>query len=160
MVETGTYVELLESSSSFRHLLENKHQQEQAIDTDYKQISRCITFSEIENDEAISESTNIETREQGSISWRVYISYMQAGAGLIFSLLFIILGFGIREGISVFYSWWLAEWSKDESHRHRHFNNCTEASITLVNRIQSMNETEWNYSQQRRFHIYSGLFIL
>jgi hypothetical protein len=164
MVETGTYEELLKCSSSFRHLLENIHQQpqeqhERAMITDRRHMSICKNFSETENEEVTSESTNVETKKEGSVNWRVYISYMRAGAGLVLSILLTVLVFGVREATSVFYTWWLAEWSDDESHRHRQLNNCTEANNKGVNTIRLMNDTEWKNYQTRRFHIYSGLFM-
>jgi len=164
MVETGTYEELLACSSSFSRLLENIHQQEQeqhehSTDIQGRRSTRSMTFSEIENEEIISGSTNVETKQEGSVNWHVYISYIRAGAGLVLSILLIILVFGVREATSVFYTWWLAEWRDDESHRHRHLNNCTRASNKIINAIVSMNETEWANYHKRRFHIYTGLFI-
>ena len=163
MVETGTYKELLATSSSFRCLLENIHQQEELVecsgDIVERRQTRCVTFSETENDEILSSSTNLEKKKEGSVNWRVYISYMRAGAGVILTILLITLAFGGRETTSIFYNWWLAKWSDDNSYRHRHWNNCTKANNEIANRIRSMNDTEWNNYQKRRFHIYSGLFI-
>jgi hypothetical protein len=163
-VQTGSYEELITSSSSFNRLLENIHQQEHEEQEllpgiDYRPSSRCVTFSEIENDEILSASTYFETKQEGSVHWRVYISYLQAGAGLILSVFLITVVFGAREATSVFYSWWLAEWSDDEGHRYRHLDNCTGTSNQFVDAIRSMNDTEWNYYQQRTFYIYSGLFM-
>ncbi len=164
-MQTGTYEELLASSSSFRRLLEHIHQQEQeqherSMITDHKRSSRSGTFFEIENDDVVFGSTHIETKQEGSVRWRVYISYMKAGAGLGLSILLLILVFGLREAMSVFYNWWLAEWSDDEDHRHRQLHNCTGTSNRIVNAIRSMNDSEWNDYRTRRFNIYSGLFYL
>jgi hypothetical protein len=160
----GSYEELLASSSSFNHLLEDINQQEEeehelSTTAVLRRSSRNVTLSEPENDEILSSSTNFEMKQEGSINWRVYISYMRAGAGLVLTLILLIVFYGVHEATSIFYSWWLAKWSDDESHRYRHLNNCTGASSEIVNTIRSMNDTEWNHYRERRFHIYSGLFM-
>ena len=161
MVETGTYKELLEGSESFGRLLENIHQQKQelhesATSNELKRLSRCLTISEADNDEPSPSTENLESREVGSVKWRVYVSYVQAGAGLIFGIFLMVLVFGAREAISIFYGWWLAQWSDDEGHRHRQFNNCSEVNHSIISPIKSMSTVEWNQYTERKFVIYAG----
>lgn len=163
MVETGTYEELLASSSSFSRLLENIHQQKQQQERsgipDHKRTLGYTANAETDDEEVITASTvNVESKKEGSVHWHVYIAYIQAGASLVLSLFLIIVVFGLRESLSVFYDRWLAEWSNDESYRYRQFNNCSNQNSQLVNTIQSMNATEWDKYQHGRFNIYSGLF--
>ncbi|CAF1498167.1 unnamed protein product, partial [Adineta steineri] len=167
MIEMGTYDELLTTSSKFRCLLENINQQEEQgaeqleslNDIQPRRITRCVTFSETENDEPLSSSRNIEKKQENSVNSHIYISYMRAGAGFIFSTILIILLFGGREVTFIFYNWWLAKWSEDEGHRHRYWRNCTTAKNKSMNTIRSMNDTGWNHYQQQQFNIYSGTGI-
>jgi hypothetical protein len=162
MVELGTYGELLASSSSFRCLLDNIHQQEQEqVERPYgiqRGLStKYITLSENENDDAsLLSSQSFETKETGSVKCHVYIAYLRAGLNLILAVLLLILFFAVREGTSVFYSWWLAKWSDDESHRHQHLNNCTEVVNQKINMIRSMSDTEWNNYRNSQFYFYCG----
>ncbi|CAF4255005.1 unnamed protein product, partial [Adineta steineri] len=167
MIEMGTYDELLTTSSKFRCLLENINQQEEQgaeqleslNDIQPRRITRCVTFSETENDEPLSSSRNIEKKQENSVNSHIYISYMRAGAGFIFSTILIILLFGGREVTFIFYNWWLAKWSEDEGHRHRYWRNCTTAKNKSMNTIRSMNDTGWNHYQQQQFNIYSGSYM-
>ena len=164
MVETGTYAELLASSSSFNRLLENIHQQEQKQERagipEHKRMLGSTANAETDEEDIITASVvNIETKKEGSVNWHVYVAYIQAGAGLILSIFLIIVVFGLREATAVFYDRWLAEWSNDESYRHRKFNDCPNQKNEFVNTIQSMNASQWNTYQQGRFTIYSGSFI-
>ena len=161
MAQMGTYQELLEGSESFGRLLENIHQQEQelhesATSNELKRLSRCLTMSEADNKELSSSTEILESREVGSVKWSVYVSYIRAGAGLIFGIFLIVLVFGVREATAIFYSWWLAQWSDDEDHRHRHFSNCTEVNDSIISTIKSMNNVEWNQYKKRKFVIYAG----
>ncbi len=162
MMQTGTYEELLASSSSFRRLLEHIHQQEREqhtppLDLKQRRMTRCVIFAE-DNHESVPlmGSQNIETKEEGSVKWHVYISYLRAGAGLIFGVLLLVLIFGLREATSVFNSWWLAKWSNDEGYRHRQLTNCTKIVNEKLNMIRSMNGTEWNQYRNKRFYYYCG----
>jgi len=164
MVETGTYEELLACSSSFSSLLENIHQQEQEqhehehpTDIPSGRLTRCVTF--LENDYegvALIDSQNFETKKEGSVKWHVYIAYLRAGAGFIFGVLLLILVFGFYDVALISYSWWLAKWNDDESHRHRQLNNCTRMLDQKINMIRSMNSTEWNNYRNNRFYVYCG----
>jgi hypothetical protein len=164
MTQMGTYSELLSSSSSFKRLLDNIHQQEQEqherpIDFQRTRSLRCSTHSEKENneEELLPISETLEMKRTGSINCHVYISYLRAGAGLVLGICFITFVFGIREAASIFYSWWLAKWSEDESHRYRYFNNCTNVTNQQINVIRLMSDIEWNDYRNERFYFYCGL---
>ncbi|CAF4155270.1 unnamed protein product [Rotaria sordida] len=163
MIQIGTYIELLESSS-FSRLLNYINQQEQnkySIDTQERCSSRHESFSEtINEEEQLLMSENLEIKQQGSVKWFVYIEYLRAGIGLILGLIVLILLFGIREAIFVFSNWWLAEWSEDESYRYNQFRNCTEIRNKKMNIIRSMNDIEWTYYENRRFYIYCGITLV
>jgi len=165
MVEIGTYKGLLGTSSSFRCLLENIHQQEEQAEEQMepeaniqrRRSTECVTFSEKENEDGLLiDSSNSETKEEGSVKWHVYIAYLQAGVGLVFGVLLLILVFGFREVASIFYSWWLAKWSADEGHRHHQLNNCTKIVNEQINMIRSMNDIEWEKYRNSRFYFYCG----
>jgi hypothetical protein len=162
MVQMGTYQELIASSASFRHLLDDIHQQEQEHSTDVcrRAHSRCVTLSETEDEEEeqLLTSQTLEMKEKGSVKWRVYIEYLRAGAGLILGLTLLLLVFGTRETVSVFSGWWLAEWSEDESYRHQ-LNNCTEARNKKMNKIRSMSDIEWTNHRNKRFYFCCGTYL-
>jgi hypothetical protein len=161
-VQIGSYEELITSSSSFNLLLENIHQQEQeeqerSMKTERARSSRYLTFSQHETEEGLfMESQNFETKEEGSVKWHVYSEYLRAGVGLLLGTLLLITTFSFREATTIYYSWWLAEWSDDESHRHRHLNNCTQMVDQKITTIRSMNDTEWNTYRNSRFYYYCG----
>lgn len=168
MVEIGTYEELLQSSLSFNRLFENIHQQEKkqeeheqehedSFDIRQRRLTRSITVVENDHEEVLlTNPGSSEAKEEGSVKWNVYIAYLRAGVGLIFGVIVSILIFGLREGVNVFYSWWLEKWSDEENYRYRQLNNCTKAVNNKVNIIRSMNETEWNNYRNHRFHFYCG----
>ena len=153
MVQTGTYEELLASSLSFSRLLNNIHQHEHPIETEYKHMNSSENPNE---EEMLLLTENMEIKREGSVNWSVYFSYLRAGAGLIFGIFFMIFIFGIREASTVYYSWWLAKWSDDESYRYRTFNNCTNMTNHKILLIQSMNDTQWENYRNERFYFYCG----
>ena len=158
MLEMGTYTELFASSASFRRLLDNIHQQEQqqenTAESRLRRSSRRRTTLEKENDDELAGS--LETKREGSVRWHVYLSYLQAGVGLVTGAIFVSVIFGFRELVFIFYSWWLAEWSDDEGHRHQSRSNCTDTKQQKVETIQSMSETEWNGYRNGRFFTCCG----
>ncbi len=165
MIHMGTYTELVASSISFRRLLDNIHQQEQEQqehphDIQRRRSTRSLTISDQENeDEMFLLKDNSEMKREGSINCHVYMSYLQAGAGLILGIFLVVFAFGIRETASVYYSWWLAKWSEDESYRYRDFHNCTNFSDQKIRLIQSMNESQWIDYRNERFYSYCGRSI-
>jgi hypothetical protein len=167
----GTYSELLSSSASFARLLEdiNQHQQEQEQKQEHEQQSISLTKqpsridsinSEKEKKEEIkSVPLNVETKQEGTVKWNVYISYLRAGVGVILGLFLIISIFSAQQAIALYSNWWLAEWSNDEGHRHRVYNNCISAVDQKMNRIRLMSNTEWNEHRNRQFYAFSGKYF-
>ena len=159
MTHMGTYNELIASSSSFCHLLDNIHQQEQEHPTDVhsRHRAKSMSISEQDNEEdLLLLNKHSEMKREGSVNWQVYVSYLRAGAGLIFGTFLVTCIFGLREVASVYYKWWLAKWSDEESYRHREFNNCTDGENQKIKMIQTMNETQWNDYRNERFYYYCG----
>jgi hypothetical protein len=160
MVQIGTYTELLSSSTSFARLLEDihQHQQEQEQQSLFlaRQVSRMDSFSPgIEQEEdAKSLQTNIETKQEGTVKWSVYMAYLRAGVGVILGLFLIIIIFSAQQAIALCSNWWLAEWSSDESHRHDIPKNCTNIIDQKTSRIHLMNDTEWKEHRNQRFYTF------
>ncbi len=167
MMQMGTYVDLLSHSESFARLLEdiNQHRQEQKQGNEQqsasllKQISRLDSITqengeEDNNEEMKSLPTNVETKQEGTVKWGVYVSYLRAGVGVILGLFLIIITFSAQQAIALYSNWWLAEWSGDESHRYHIYANCTTAVDQKTNRIRSLSNIEWNEHRDRRFYTY------
>ncbi|CAF3840294.1 unnamed protein product, partial [Rotaria sp. Silwood1] len=152
MIQMGTYAELLSTSKSFARLLEDINQHEQ----EYEEQSKIDLISSIKDDEEDIKllPTNIEIKQEGIVKWNVYISYLRAGIGGFLGFLLLLIIFSIQQAISLSSNWWLAEWSNDESHRHRLYNNCTYINDLKINKIRSMNDNEWNEHRNRRFYIF------
>ena len=159
MVQMGGYAELMASSSSFAHLLEDIHQHEEETRTNmHKQLS-IISSKQGENDlqdEGATLLTHADTKQEGAVRWHVYASYIRAGLGCIASFIFVILLFTLHQAISMFSNWWLATWSEDESHRHSGLTNCTSATMEPVDAVRSMSSSEWTVHRNRRFYLYCG----
>ncbi|UJR31956.1 hypothetical protein I4U23_019429 [Adineta vaga] len=170
MMQIGTYTELLSSSASFSRLLEdiNQHRQEQEqpkiLDgnkTIDRNLSRMSSFgSEKDEEDPLSMPTNIEIKQEGTVKWSVYVSYLRAGIGVIVGLLVIVTVFSMQQATALYSSWWLAEWSNDETQRHRVFDNCTTMIDKKTDIIRSMNENEWNEHRNQRFYTYCGVVII
>lgn len=158
MTQMGTYTKLLSSSPSFAHLLEDIHQQGQESITNIQKQQSIIssTYSEEDNDEEFT--TNMDTKEEGSIRWNVYISYIKAGFGCAFGFIFLALIFIAHQVTTMYSSWWLATWSDDENHRYRNFNNCASEIPKDVKKLRLMTDNEWNTYRDQRFYIYCGEF--
>ena len=152
MVEMGTYNELMSTSASFAHLLEDIHQQEQesAIHIQTQQSIISSVCSEGDDEEVLGVS--VDTKQEGSVRWDVYSSYVKAGIGCTVGFLFIVLILTAHQVIYFYSSWWLAIWSDDEGHRYTNMNNCS----VNVSRIRSMSDDEWNAYRDRKFYIYCG----
>jgi len=169
MVEMGTYGELYSSSSSFARLLEdiNQHQQEQKQEQKQQltrlssRLSKIGSISMENEDEIEIESllADIETKEEGTVKWGVYVSYLQAGIGVVLGVLLIVTVFSAQQALHMYSNRWLADWSDDESHRIRVNNNCTNAFTQKMERIRSMSRTEWNEYRAGRFYWFSSKLI-
>jgi hypothetical protein len=154
----GTYAELVASSAEFNRLLDNIHQQDDDVHDGHRQpSSRRMTVVEGGIDEDLSLlPDDLESKREGSVDWRVYVSYLRAGAGLIVGVVLVTLIFGLRETASIFSSYWIAKWSDEESYRHRTFSNCTELVDSTLHRLKSLSEIEWNQHRNDRFYAYCG----
>ena len=159
MVEMGTYAELLSSSVSFAHLLEdiNQQQQEQQQpNTLRKQLSKVnsVNSEKEEDGEDVlgSVPTNEEIKQEGTVKWGVYASYLRASGGVCISLSLIIVAFFMQQAAFLYANWWLAQWNDDEGYRHHVMNNCTDVFNPRIWIIRSMNETEWDRYRAHRFY--------
>lgn len=158
MTQIGTYNELINSSSSFAHLLEDIHQQEQETILNIQKQQSIISsiYSEKDNEEELV--TNFDKKQEGSIKLNIYTSYIKAGLGCLFGFIFIFILLAAYEAISLYSSWWLAKWSDDENNRYKNFNNCTSNISTAMNNIRLMTDTEWNTYRNQKFYKYCGEF--
>ncbi|CAF1585142.1 unnamed protein product, partial [Adineta steineri] len=166
MVDMGTYEELLHSSASFAHLLEdiNQHNQKKEQEPEpegqtvmRRRISTMVSVSSEKEEDISSLPTNIETKEEGTVKWSVYVSYLRAGIGVCIGMLLILVVFSAQQATSIYVNWWLAEWSNDEGHRHHVYTNCTNVIDEKTNKIRLMNETEWNVHRHNRFYTFCGI---
>jgi hypothetical protein len=164
MVQIGTYKELLASSSTFAQLLEdiNQHEQEQqsvSLSNQQSMISSISSEKDDVEEDINSLPKNLETKQEGTVKWNVYISYLRAGFGLIFGFILIIIIFSTQQVLGIYTNWWLAGWSNDESHRHRNLTNCINMRDNKTDEIHRMNDVEWNTYRDRRFYIFCSQFI-
>jgi len=157
----GTYAELLDSSSSCAHILQDTcdHKQNRPVDLQKEHSTIDSNLIEKEGEKEILSplTTNVEMKQEGTVKWCVFTSYLQAGVNIIVSFLLIALFFFAQQTTTIFGNWWLARLNDDESHRHGLFTNCTTMSIQNNNITLLMNDTEWNEHRNRRFYIYCGL---
>lgn len=161
MVQMGTYEELLSSSSGFAELLEdiNQHEQEhQSVVLLNQQsiISSISSEKEDLEDDINSLPKNLEIKQEGTVKWNVYISYLRAGVGLIVGIISMLVIFSTQQTVAIYSNWWLAAWSNDESRRHQNLTNCIHTHNNKTDEINRMNDIEWNKHRARRFYIYCG----
>ncbi|CAF4435345.1 unnamed protein product, partial [Adineta steineri] len=93
-------------------------------------------------------------KEEGTVKWSVYVSYLRAGIGVCIGILLVVVVFSAQQATSIYVDWWLAEWSNDEGHRHHVYTNCTNVTDEKTNKIRLMNETEWNVHRHNRFYTF------
>ena len=160
MTQMGTYAELLTTSALFARLLEdiNQHQSDRQSISMTKHVSRKDSvIEEIEEEEEVTSSLeNIETKQEGTVKWGVYISYLRAGVNVAIGLFLIIIIFSAQQATDMFGNWWLAQWSNDESHRYAVYSNCTGTIDQKINKIRSMSTNEWTTYRNQRFYTYAG----
>jgi hypothetical protein len=165
MVQMGTYGELLESSSTFAQLLEdiNQHEQQEqqsvSLSNQQSMIGSISSEKEDVEEDIHSVPKNLETKQEGTVKWNVYISYLRAGIGVILGLILIVIIFSTQQAIGIFSNWWLASWSNDESRRHRNLTNCMGIRDKKTDEIHRMSDVEWNTYRNRRFYIFCGEFV-
>ena len=155
MTHMGTYAQLVDTSPSFRRLLENIHQQEEnPVDNHQKHLIKSISVSERDTEEDMLLTEHSEMKREGAVHWRVYVSYLRAAARIIPGVFFIACLFCLRELASVYNYWWLAKWSDDENYRYRNLTNCTDWTDQRREIVQAMNETQWRQYRNERFYSY------
>ncbi|CAF4394172.1 unnamed protein product [Rotaria sp. Silwood2] len=154
----GTYAQLLDSSSLFASLLKETHQQQQNQSANLEKQSSIEDSNLIEKQDTETISslppTNIEMKQEGTIKWRVYVSYLQASVSLPIALLLIVLLFFAQQTTALFSTWWLAKLNDDESYRYQIFKNCTTMNIHKSNTMRLMNDYEWKEHRNREFYTY------
>ncbi|KAJ3403849.1 hypothetical protein HDU80_003663 [Chytriomyces hyalinus] len=64
----------------------------------------------VANQEDGTKLVDEEQRATGSVSWKIYQTYWDAGGGLVFLLSFIILNW-LQSGANVSTDWWLSKWT-------------------------------------------------
>ncbi|CAF0789068.1 unnamed protein product [Adineta steineri] len=161
MIQMGTYNELISSSSSFAHLLEDINQQEQQqIAANIQQQQSIISSIYSEKEDEDEATSNIDTKQQGAIKWTVYTSYIKAGLGCVFGSFFILFLLTAYQATFMYSSWWIATWSDDESHRYRNYNQCISTTIENRSHLYLMSDNEWNIYRNQKFYSYCGIIIL
>ena len=156
MTQFGTYDELISSSPSFTHLLEDIHQQEQEIHLQLEKQQSMISSIYSEKDNNDESITPIDTKQEGTIKWNVYISYVKAGLGCVGGFIFILLIYTVHQTVSMYSSWWLAKWTNDESHRYEIFDSCTSNLSASIYHVRLMSDYQWNIYRNERFYFYCG----
>jgi hypothetical protein len=154
VVESGVYNDLLSLSSSFSRLLKDIHQYELEHSADFRHDELITASTCLETESEMS--TTAETKQKGTVKWRVYVEYLRAGFGIIVSVLLVLIVSSAREATYVFSNWWLASWNDDENYRHHVLNNCT--TNLKNNTIWYMTDAEWINYRNRLFYIYSGRY--
>jgi hypothetical protein len=154
MVELSTYDELISSSSSFAHLLEDIHQQETNLQIEKQQSIVSSVYSEKDNDD--ESITDIDTKQEGTIKWNVYSSYIKAGFGCAGGLIFLLLIHVAYQSVTIYSSSWLARWTQDETYRYQNLSNCPSNLSASVLQMRSMSDYQWKAHRNERFYIYCG----
>ncbi|UJR21510.1 hypothetical protein I4U23_024596 [Adineta vaga] len=159
MIQMGTYNELISSSSSFAHLLEDIHQQKQELSMAVQKQQSIISSacSEYDDDDL---TAHTDTKQQGAIKLTVYLSYIKAGLGCILGFVFVLMLLAAREATLMYSSWWLATWSDDESRRYTNFNHCSSSIVNNVTRLYSMSNSEWNAYRNDKFYMFCGIIVI
>ena len=162
MTHLGTYNELLASSSSFAKLLEDIHQHKKEKEEpggttrSLHASKQSLQVPGGDDDEEISALVDdVDIKQEGTVGWRVYRSFIRAGLGSLLVVAVLVMLFVIQQTTTMFSRWWLASWSDDENHRHQIFYNCTKfQEQTKIDRIRRMSLTEWNDYRNNRLMTY------
>lgn len=153
----GTYDELLQSMPSFIHLLENiKQHEEQKFETIQSQpstISSKYSEANVDDEQSMLPVPN-EEHINGNVDWKVYASYMRAGAGSLILFALVLSLFIIYQMIVKFTGRWLAAWSDEENIRQQSHTNCSSTS-DIFHRIRFMNPVDWNRHRNHRYYVYA-----
>lgn len=161
MAQMGTYEELLISSPTFAQLLEdiNQHDRKERTISYTNQQSIISSIGSQRDDEDEEKSflpTNLEIKQEGTVKWTVFTSYLRAGIGVTIGLVLIVVTFSAQQATAIYGNWWLAAWSNEESLRHRNSTDCLRVIHNKTEKVYPMNDIEWNEHRNRRFYIYCG----
>jgi hypothetical protein len=158
MVQMGTYEELIASSLTFAQLLEdiNQHVREQRSVSFSNQLSINSEKQDVEEEDVNPLANNAETKQEGTVKWTVYVSYFQAGVGVILGVGLIVIIFAAQQAIDIYSNWWLAAWSNDEGRRYQNMTSCMNIRDNKTDKIHKMNDIEWNAHRAQRYYIFSG----
>ena len=159
MIHIGTYNELMSSSASFSHLLEDIHQQEQELSVQvHNQLSVISsTYSEQNEDDDLLART--DTKQKGAIKLSVYLSYVRAGLGYLLGFVAILILLTARQATYMYSAWWLAKWSDDEGHRYGNLSYCPSAITTNVTNLYLMSDNQWNEYRNTKFFVFCGKLV-
>lgn len=146
MIGSGSYDELMEKSPKFKQLLENIDQQKEELnDSNVHQESRAqarsMTISDSESEDFTASIVSIEAKQDGSIKFKVYLSYLQAGVGSLIGSIILVLIFGAREATSIFFHRSLALWNNDPNSHVGFYANCTEQKMESTNSSHSSKDS-------------------
>uniref|UniRef100_A0A8C8SY07 ATP-binding cassette sub-family C member 5 n=1 Tax=Pelusios castaneus TaxID=367368 RepID=A0A8C8SY07_9SAUR len=145
--ERGTHKDLMKEKGRYAQLIQNLHM-EQAKD---KNDSSGSSYEGVENPGNITPVNQLvqkEEKQEGSVTWKTYHTYIKASGGFILSF-FVVLLFILMIGSSTFSNWWLSFWLEQGSG-----TNCS-----VLN-----NETEYllcdtgNISDNPRLHFYQLVY--
>ena len=161
MVQMGTYEELLTSSTAFAELLEdiNQHERKERSISYTNQQSMIGSISSEKDDDDEEKTflpTNPEVKQEGTVKWIVFVSYLRAGFGVIPGFILIVVIFSAQQALATFANWWLAAWSNDENNRHRNSTDCLRIRHNKSEEIYNMSNVEWDRHRNRRFYTYCG----
>lgn len=120
-VGQGTFSELSKSGLDLQSLISiPESESDNAIDTDDVQVeekneeSNCFQrTTEKEGGSNEKEILKKEDRYTGTVTWKVYIDYWKAGAGIL-QILFLIVVFLAAQAVIMTSDWWLAHWADVE----------------------------------------------
>ena len=148
---------MLSSMPSFARLLEDINQRDEVrTHMQHQQSKISSKHSEKGTEEELSSLLiTDETKQSGSIQWKIYADYFRAGLGSLFVLFILVLLFVLQQFISKLSRRWLASWTDEESHRHENMNNCSSIISPSILHIRNMSTDEWNAYRNRRLQIYA-----
>lgn len=159
MVQIGTYNELISTSASFAHLLEDIHQQEQESSIQVQNQLSVISSVYSEQNEEDDLTVHTDTKQQGAIKLSVYLSYVGAGVGYILGFVVILMLLAARQATLMYSAWWLAKWSDDESHRYGNLSYCPSEITKNITNLYLMSNNQWNEYRNTKFFMFCGKLI-
>ena len=155
----GTYDELLASSFSFAELLENinQHEEERRSISFSNQQSIIESEKDETEDDHNSSPKNIESKQEGTVNFSVYLSYVRAGINVFVGLILLFIIYSTQQTMKIYSNWWLAEWTNEENYRYRNITtNCTSIQQTQIERIKAMSESQWISHRNQRLYTFAA----